>query len=175
MTIELSEYDYNFLKELSHELNTQDNDGTADPVIWGVMEDKEVFVPENCGYPKITYDEGTWTLEEAVEEINQSIHEYDTEIQEEWKEVDKEDIYEVCDFMSEKLKWDYYDIVWAEMSEEINHIQGGLAFITKRACKDYIKRYGYNHSNPRPYGMCAYRNYELARLLNILKEIDFHE
>lgn len=37
-TIFLSQVDYDFLKDLQHELNTQTNDGNADPVYWGVME-----------------------------------------------------------------------------------------------------------------------------------------
>ena len=36
--IEISKEDYEFLKELQHELNTQPNDGSADPVYWGVMD-----------------------------------------------------------------------------------------------------------------------------------------
>lgn len=41
MKIELNEKDYEFLKELQHELNTQENDGNANPVFWGVEETVE--------------------------------------------------------------------------------------------------------------------------------------
>ena len=49
------------------------------------------------------------------------------------------------------------------------------AFLTKRACQEYICRYGYNHSRPHTYAMTAYRNYELARLLKILKTMEIKE
>ena len=174
-TISISDEDYEFLKDLKHELNTQDNDGTADPVYWGVMEEEEVWAPEGCGYPKVTHDDGSWTLEEAVEVVNEIIHEYEPDIQDEWKEVDKDYVNEVADFMRERLKLDYCDVVWAETKEVINYIQGGSAFLTKRACKDYIKRYSYNHNKPHTYAICAYRNPELAKLLKILGNLNFSD
>ena len=72
MKIEISQEDYEFLKELQHELNTQENDGNADPLFWGVEE-----TCEECrgadgdfgGDPYIRYDDGKWTLEEAVAEV----------------------------------------------------------------------------------------------------------
>ena len=36
--IKINEQDYEFLKDLQHELNTQDNDGTADPLYWMAEE-----------------------------------------------------------------------------------------------------------------------------------------
>ena len=60
MKIEISKEDFEFLKDLQHELNTQPNDGNADPVFWGVLESEEVGVPDGCGDPYITYDDGTF-------------------------------------------------------------------------------------------------------------------
>ena len=115
MKIEINKEDYEFLKDLQHELLTQENDGNADPVFWGVMEKKEVSVPDGCGdCSKIVYD-----------------------------------VDELCRFTG--------------------------AFITKRACKEYVEKYAYNHSQPRTYAMTAYRNFELERLLNILKTIDLKD
>lgn len=174
MKIELSKEDYEFLKELRDELNTQNNDGNADPVFWGVMEDREVFVPEGYGEEKIAYDDGLMTLEEAIANVNDCIDEYGVELKEEWAEVDKECAYDVCEFMEESLGWDaihgVYDTV---IEEKLSRYTG--AFITKRACKEYIAKYGYNHNNPRTYAMTAFRNYELGRLLTILKNLKFED
>lgn len=41
--------DIDFLRDLQKELNTQTNDGNADPVYWGVMERKLEPVPEGVG------------------------------------------------------------------------------------------------------------------------------
>ncbi len=174
MKIELSKEDYEFLKELRDELNTQDNDGNADPVFWGVMEDREVFVPEGCGEEKIAYDDGMMTLEEAVAEINGSIDEFGQELKEEWAEVDKECAYDVCEFMKERLGWDAIHGVYDTAVEQVLSRNTG-AFITKRACKEYIEKYKYNHNNPRTYAMTAFRNYELGRLLTILKNLKFED
>lgn len=175
MYLEIDDNDYEFLKELQNELNTQSTDGNAQPVFWGVMETHEVAVPEDCGDKcKITYDDGWMDIEEAVEEVNEAIIEYSPDLQNEWKEVDKEDPYELCEFMKEKLKWDsIYDYVEVRDQDMLSTYTG--AFLTKRACKEYIEKYGYKHERPKTYAMTAIRNFELEHLLNILRGIKFRE
>lgn len=173
--IEISKEDYEFLRELQHELNTQPNDGSADPVYWGVMEKKEVSVPDGCGdYSKIVYDDGAWDLEEAVKEVHGCISEYSQDIQEAWGGVDKSDISDVYYFMTETLEWnnvtglfDFKEI------DELCRYTG--AFITKRACKGYIEKYRYNHRKAHTYAMTAYRNFELERLLKILRTMNLED
>jgi hypothetical protein len=58
MKIEVSKEDYDFLKELQHELNTQDTDGQADPVYWSVMESREVLTLQYDGDARIPFDDG---------------------------------------------------------------------------------------------------------------------
>jgi hypothetical protein len=169
MNIEISKEDYDFLKDLQHELNTQDNDGTADPLYWCVMEKQEQYVPEGCGEPRISHDDGSWTLEEAVESVNEVINEYDQDAQDEWKDIWKDDAEDVCNFIREKLKWDWCDVYYVEKVDRISNYSG--AFLTKRACKQHIEKNHYHYDNPRTYAMCAYRNYELEHLLKILKTI----
>lgn len=176
MNIEISQEDYEFLKELQNELNTQENDGNADPVFWGVSEVYEEFRGESGEYggkPYITYDDGKYSLEEAVEEVEGALNSDDdyADVKDEWNEVDKSDPYEVRDFMTERMGWDnIYDVIYIEKVRRVNENTTG-AFITKRACKEYIRKYGYNHNDPHTYAMTAYRNFELERLLNILKTI----
>lgn len=172
-TINISQEDLEFLKDLQHELCTQTNDGNADPVFWGVMEKKEVSVPDGCGdCSKIVYDDGAWDLKEAVEEVNGCISEYSQDVQEAWGDVDKSDISDIYCFMTETLEWnnitglfDFKEI------DELCRFTG--AFITKRAAKEYVDKYAYNHTKPRTYAMTAYRNFELEHLLNILKTMKF--
>ena len=172
MLVDIPKEDYEFLKELQNELNTQDTDGNAQPVFWSVLEDKEVFVPDYCGdYQKIIYDDGDWTLEEAVEEVNSNISDYDETIQKAWDEIDKTDIWCVYDFMTETMGIDNLSLYDVCKENYISRTTG--AFLTKRACKNYIEKYAYNHNNPRTYAMTAYRNFELERLLKILKTIKF--
>lgn len=177
MNIEISQEDYEFLKDLQNELNTQENDGNADPVFWGVEETVEECRGgdgEYGGDPYITYDDGKWSLEEAVEEVEEELKnnpEYsDGWLHKEWEEVDKSCAEDVYEFMTDMLHWEgIYGVAYVENVKRVTPFTG--AFITKRACKEYIKKYGYNHNDPHTYAMTAYRNFELGRLLKILKTI----
>ena len=179
--IKLSQEDYEFLKDLQNELLTQENDGNADPVFWGVEETVEECRGgdgEYGGDPHIRYDDGEYSLEEAIEEIEEEFknepEEYDDDIRSAWEEVDKTCAEDVCEFMTDQLGWTHiYGVVYVEKVQRVTPFTG--AFLTKRACKNYIERYGYNHNNPHTYAMTAYRNFELAKLISILKKLKFEE
>lgn len=181
MNIEISQEDYEFLKDLQNELKTQENDGNADPVFWGVEETVEECRGgdgEYGGNPYITYDDGKWSLEEAIKEVEDELKnntEYSDEwLHQEWEEVDKSCAEDVCEFMTDMLRWEgIYGVVYVEDVKRVTPFTG--AFITKRACKEYIKKYGYNHNDPHTYAMTAYRNFELGRLINILKSLNFEK
>ena len=170
--IKISQEDYDFLKDLQHELQTQDNDGTADPLYWMVEEEETVGVPDGCGDPIIYMGDGaTMELEEAVKYIEEDyLKDLDEDSKEEWEDVDKDYMEDVVGFMNDVLDWHEVRIVWQRKQEVISRETG--AFITKRACKEYIQKFGYNHTKPHTYAMCAYRNFELARLLKILKTME---
>lgn len=170
--IKINESDYEFLKELQHELNTQTNDGNADPVYWGVLEDYEALTFDGDGEVRIPHDDGAYDFEELVADIDEDSENFSSSVKDKWNALDKNDLYEVMDFVNEN--WNDGNLIgepyWVETKDKICRDAG--AFITKRACQEYINRYGYNHRNPRTYAMTAYRNFELERLLKILKTID---
>jgi hypothetical protein len=171
MKIEVTQEQYNFLHELQHELLTQPTDGNADPVFWGVMEEKEIGVPDGCGEPRIYLGDGVVnTLEEAVAYVNEWIEDGDDEIKYVWSEVDKEWPEDVADFIKTYI-YMQCRVVWLGKKWELSDKTS--AFITKRSCQEYIDRYGYNHSNPHTYAMTAFRNPEYEKLINILKTIKF--
>lgn len=179
MKIEISQEDYEFLKNIQYELNVQEHDGNADPVFWGVEETVEECRGgdgEYGGDPYITFDYGKLSLKEAIEEIEETFKnepgEYDDDIRATWEDVDKTCAEDVCEFMTDHLGWsNVCGVVYVEDVKRVTPFTG--AFITKRACKEYIKKYGYNHNDPHTYAMTAYRNFELERLLNILKNLKF--
>ena len=169
--IQISDEEYEFLKDLKNKMNTQTNDGNADPVYWGVMETREVGVPDGCGDERIYLgDGGTEDIEGAVDFIGEYI---DDENNEAWNEVDKTDMNAVVRFCNEVLKWRDVRIVDVEKKSEISRQTG--AFLTKRACQQYIEKYGYNHARPHTFAMTAFRNFELGRLLKILKTMEIKE
>lgn len=170
-TIQISDEDYEFLKDLQHELNTQPNDGNADPVYWGVRETHLEPAPEGCGDAFIYMGDGViMTTEEAVQYVDENIRD-DEELQKLWKDIDKNWMDEVADFLHDEMGKNECRVVWQEEKSFISQETG--AFITKRACKEYIEKCHYNHSNPQTYAMTAYRNFELGQLLKILKTMVF--
>ena len=181
MKIELSQEDYEFLKDLQNELNTQVTDGNAQPVFWGVEETVEECRGgdgEFGGDPYIAYDDGKMSVEEAVKEIEDAFEnepeEYDDDIRAQWEDVDKRSAEDIYEFMTEQLGWNnIYNVVYVEEVQRVTPYTG--AFLTKRACKNYIEKYGYNHNNPHTYAMTAYRNFELQKLINILMNLKFEE
>ena len=168
MKIEVSEEDYNFLKDLQNELNTQETDGNAQPVYWGVLETREVGVPENCGEPRIYRGDGyCGSLEEAVLCIDESIRDYSEETQKIWREIDNNNMLDVVEFAKSYLDWREWRIVYVENVHSLAENTGPV--LTKRACKDYIKKVGYHFSDPHTYAMTALRNKEFEKVVNILR------
>lgn len=176
MKIEINKEDYEFLKDLQHELNTQTNDGNADPVYWGVMEKCEVLTRDFDGEARIPYDDGAYSVEELVKDIEDALQDYDEDTCNVWKEVDKEDAQEVADFAVCDLGWTSIyneDIYYVKDEKRVSTFSG--AFLTKRECQNHINANKYHYDEPHTYAMTAYRNFELERLLNILKTIDLKD
>jgi len=174
MKIEISQDDAQFLRDLQHELLTQPNDGNADPVYWGVIETREESAPEDCGEARIYNCDGdcsVMTLDAAVEWVNENMENGD--LINLWDTLDHDDLDTVFEFIRDEMGISSASVVWVEEHSRVSEETG--AFLTKRACQEYIRRYGYNHSRPHTYAMTAYRNYELARLLKILKTMEIKE
>lgn len=171
MKIEISKEDYDFLKELQHELNTQETDGQADPIFWSVVEKTEEVSRE--GEPRIPFDDGAYTLQELIELVNENIEDYDQRIQDEWAyEIDREDAEEVARFACDRLEYDnicWDNIYYVREVERVSQYSG--AFLTKRACQKHIEQNKHHYCEPHTFANTAYRNYELERLLKILKTI----
>jgi hypothetical protein len=106
----------------------------------------------------------------------ENIEDYDQDVKDEWEEVDKEDISEVAHFICERMGFDNIycdDIYYVTEEDHISQFSG--AFLTKRACKQHIEGNKHHYDRPRTYANTAYRNYELERLLKILKTMDLKE
>lgn len=168
MKIEVSEEDYNFLKDLQNELNTQKTDGNAQPVYWGVMESREVGVPDGCGDPRVYMGDGDYgSTEDAVERIDEIIGYMSEDAQQLWSEIDKNNMTTIVTFAKEYLDWWEWRVVYIGTEQKLTEDTG--AFFTKRACKDYIDHNKHNLENPRTYAMTALRNKEFERVVNILR------
>lgn len=175
----LNEKDVAFLKELQHELQTQYNFGTASPHYWHIEEEKMVRTFEGNGEVGIIdwegdvlfHDDMTQRLFDELkhkkldEKLPSAFGDGETYSYEEGYEIAK-DIwekhlnspfpYELCYFTDE------YKTAYP-------------LFLTYKECKEHIKRYGYNYSNP--HALCIYsdRTPNFEKLLDILTNVDFEQ
>ena len=165
----LPKEDAEFLAALRHELLTQPTDGNRDPRFWGVIEEElefgyqekfgkgwGVWDNDNCRFVGYIND-----LQSVIDElIDEDGYDYGEE-----EFTDCEDIESVIERANElggSFSISYYRRRHVVSDEHI--------FLTKKACQEYIDRYGYNHNKPHTYVMTAERCPEYARLLKILKE-----
>ena len=173
MKIDVQIEDYQFLKELQHELNTQDTDGNAQPVYWGVIETKKVGVPDGFGEPKIFIGDGNVVdIEEAIEKIDEDIYEFSESTKKIWEEaVNKQNMDSVVYFAQEYLEWEDWRVI--NVRDKNSLVENTGSFLTKRACQKYIDNNRHNLTNPHTYAMTALRNKEFERVLSILRNMTF--
>ena len=168
MLVDIPQEDYEFLKGLQHELLTQSNDGQADPIYWVVGEIRNKGLNEM----QILIDDSKFTLDEINERIEMWLDEEQNEsARDEYELVDQDDADQLAEFYNRWMSYDHSTAYPVEVKEEHFISKETGAFLTKRACKEYIERFGYNHSNPHTYAMTAYRNFEYDHLLKIIKSL----
>lgn len=169
----MTKEDVEFLIELQHELNTQDNDGQADPRFWGIIEEKDVPCYEGQGDKIHLFDDWeSYSGDELVQYIIDYYYDdFDDDQKEEWDNVDKSDDYAIKEFLIDNDFFDYGDFYETEKKHILSEETG--CFLTKRACQLHIDQNGYHYSKPHTYAMTAWRNPEFERLLHILKTTDF--
>lgn len=171
--ITLSKDDYEFLKDLCHELNTQEHDGQAAPRFWGILETKEEPSPEGIGEPVIYMGDGcTMDAKEVVDYIETNyLPDSRDETKDSWDMVDKNNLNDLIEFMHDSFGWCETRIVWVDTQQRVSEQTG--CFITKRACKKHIENNRHHYCRPQTYAMTAWRNPEFERLLTILQNIKF--
>lgn len=164
-TIEVEDNVYNFLIELSKEMNTQDNRATADPFYYTIQVDEEVVVAEGYGDDIVYYKEEfkIRTEEEAIGYLANYI--YDCEL------------FQVEDRLRDESNYSWYD-VWDKL-EELNftkfdvrteHRHKGF-FLTESECNNHIKANAHHYDNPVSYVEHAWRAPKVEQLFKFLKEL----
>ncbi|OSA95655.1 UNVERIFIED_ORG: hypothetical protein B2H93_04340 [Clostridium botulinum] len=168
-----------FLKNLQHEMLTQDTVGQADPRFWAVMETKRRYgIDDKYGYDGsvIIGDEG----EECEIDMN-SIYNW---IQ---KDLEIECFYNGKDIIiEENILSDVEDVInylnictngiytICNYKDEDIIVQNTM-FLTLRECEEHIKRNSYHYTKPHPYAMTAWRSPQVERLYKILQETNWNK
>ena len=152
-TIEVTDEMYDFLINLSKELNNQDHRCTAMPYFFQIQTNEEIAVPEGNGN-EAWYNDGIKL--EGEDEINDYIAEYQDKPIEEI--IYKED-------------WEKEEILenagWYKVYYDYEHRYQN-AFFTEKACKEHIRLNHYHYNEPVDYLSHAFRNPELEMVLKFI-------
>lgn len=154
-TINLSEEEYQFLKELAHELRTQDNRMTASPYFYTIVTYRLYPALEDtgCGPTQFTDtgdgDAFTANTRAEVEKVITEAYAPDP--------VPEGRFDEILEYGT-------------HMVQENHNV-----FLTEKACNQYLEKNSHklcSRSKPQSYVDYADRNPEMARLLDILRKIE---
>lgn len=165
--------DIDFLQKLQHELNNQTTDDTADPVFWGVMEEKQMPAYSGCGDVYLYYADEVY-YDTDIDALKNAIKKdlIDNELLDDDEHDLINDIESLCDAYDIMQEYDIDAELGEYQMQDVLSQETG-AFLTKKACEKYILTNAHNLKKPRTYAMTANRNYELETLLKILKNADF--
>lgn len=184
---EINKQDIDFLKDLQHEMLTQDNVGQASPRFWAIRELKRSYGIES-GY-NIS---GTLVLKDGeeiaddmdgmYEYLKDYIEDNDIDINIEYENgyitfyVDGDDgvcfssLDELLEFIDETFGIDgLYTCNYLDTYE----IVPDTMFLTYREAKEHIRRNHYHYRQPHPYAMTAWRSPQVEKLYEILENVDF--
>lgn len=164
----LTPEDIKFIKNLSNEMKTQDNRGTAQPFGLILTTEKEEIRPQGCGDSKMArfYEESYYDFTELMDDVKEYYGEDNDFVKSITEEIDTfsqlEDSHE-----ADNLDICVFDI---EITNEPNKMQSNF-FITEKAYHQYIAEDGHNLSKPQSYGIHLRRNSEMAKLYEIIHKI----
>jgi len=158
-TIEVNDETYNFLMDLSKEINTQNHRGTAMPYFFQVQTKHQIAVPEGNGIVAWHYD---GSLIETQEDIIQAIYDYHD------GDLTKKTIKKMSNWEREsEMERAGYNKVNYDYEERLEN-----SFLTEKSCLQHIKDNKHNLSSPRDYLSYASRNPEMEKLLKFICELN---
>lgn len=180
--------DLKFLKELQHEMLTQDHVCQASPRFWVVMDAvKDYWVDDNIdGMFIYSTSEGDGVFEGDLEELAEWIRELDgvedckfdsyfVEFVYKGEEYLISDIGDLESFLNEyeydKGEEHNYKVGYYREREKIVE---NTMFLTLRECKEHIEANRHHYSDKvHSYAMTAWRSPQVARLYKILENTDW--
>lgn len=175
-----------FLKDLQHEMLTQDTVGQANPRYWVVLDKRKIYTDYERYYDgEDIMHEGDVigsTLRELFDyimeiddEIDNMVYneEYDTvEITEEDGEIIIFMIEELINYLCDECDYDK-GFLYIKPYKYEKFIVPDTMFLTLRECTKHIRTNAHHYNNPIPYEMTAWRSPQVAKLYEILETTDW--
>lgn len=153
-TIDVSDEDLQFLRELAHELRTQNNCGTAAPYFYVVRTWKELVAPPGYGDREVVVDYNGGDARVFVDEKGAK-----TELTELLKDDELEEALE---------RLEHFGMHKVEESRNV--------FFTRKGYDEHMRLNDHNYGgttcqDPHPYVEHAFRNPEIRRLLEVIQRL----
>lgn len=167
----LNYQDIEFLKNLQHEMLTQDKVCQASPRFWVVAQYEQIPTSDDYSSTSILVSDDGYefkgTLEEIKEELLENYYELDPS--------DFDDCSNLTDVVSVLEEKDIEDIREVYVREE-HRILRNTFFLTMRECKEHIQRNHYHYNKTvHSYAMTAWRSPQVEQLYEILENVDFSQ
>lgn len=187
----ITRHQIEFLKELQHELLTQDTICQASPRFWivqGTVKEYGIDSNYDCNGSTLVHTEEWTELAESMDEIYEyltnefdCIDNYTLELTDDNEIIvtDKDDVEsaqyltdlnDVADFMNEVSKSEYHEVCHYK---NVDKNYENTMFLTNRECKAHIKSNYYHYpKDAHSYAMTAWRSPEVAKVWDILETIN---
>lgn len=172
--------DIQFLKDLQHELKTQEIDGQAAPRFWTIKDYR--IVPGNedydNGFEQHIHHDGDLTEFKNFADLKRFLEEFFEDEIEESKELqelindENESFYGLWEYIEEHLNnYGFFSKVFVK---EEGYVVPDTLFLTKEEAKNHLKRNNYHYtSKAHTYAMTAWRAPKIERIMNILETFDW--
>lgn len=158
--IQVSDEMYDFLMNLSNEINSQDHRSTRMPYFFQVQETLEILAAEGSCGTEVWICDGDIALRTETD-IKEAVFEYkewDLENDDDLKKFDDLQFFEIESILEKNYKR-------AELTTTETYSN---SFLTEKACKEHIRLNKHNYSSPIDYLSFAYRNPEMEKLFEFL-------
>jgi len=185
--------DIEFLKELQHEMLTQDSICQASPRFWvvqGTVKEYGIDSEYDCNGSELIWDSETFAedIDDAMKKFRDGYYDIfqDKGIAIRKKEgywqfsknrgkdiTEVYDLDDIKDFMEEELGYDNVDVVnYRNVDKNFENTM----FLTNRECKAHIKTNYYHYpKDAHSYAMTAWRASEVEKLWDILDRINWEK
>jgi len=177
----MKKQDIDFLKDLQHEMLTQDTVCQANPRFWVVRHKKRRYGIED-GFEdgkEVIWD--TEKVAKNLKELYECLKEYVEDLDIDYCEghviinADESkhfyNIEDLVDYMKEEFSYDGLDI--ANYIEEYVIVPNTM-FLTKRECEEHIKKNHYHYNEPHSYAMTAWRSPQVEKLFDVITNTDWN-
>lgn len=152
MKVELKQETYDFIKNLVHEIETQDNRSTRLPILYVIIETaREYGIEEDYGADGFEWikDSETYTWEQVVDFVCEKLQLAPDEI----GEIDAKDV-------------GFKKVFYRNVERYSDNF-----FFTEKAAKEHLRINGHNLTKPQDYVIHAFRNDEIESVIEAMKEI----